>query len=71
LRGDLKRPRTEGRRGVSFFRLRSEPDDTIRLLIAQSSNGGGNTEVPLYRGDVDYDGLVSSIFESDRVISWW
>ncbi len=35
------------------------------------SHGETATEVPLYKGGVDYARLVQDIFQSDRVICWW
>jgi len=51
--------------------LRSEPDDLVRRLIKGISQGESASEVPLYKGQVDYPKLVASIFQSDRVICWW
>ena len=51
--------------------LRSEPDDLVRRLIQGVSQGESSSQVPLYRGPVDYAKLVASIFHSDRVICWW
>ena len=51
--------------------LRSEPDKMTRNLIQQSFEDAQNSEVPLYKENVDYDALVADIFSSDKVISWW
>ncbi len=51
--------------------LRSEPNELVRLFILKMSQGGGNKEVPLYSGQVDYDQLVKDIFQNDKVICWW
>jgi len=51
--------------------LRSEPDDKVRLLVREFSKGESASEVPLYKGPVDYPQLVKDIFQSDRVICWW
>ncbi len=51
--------------------LRSEPDDMVRLFMEKVSQDEESREIPLYKGEVDYDRLVEMIFESDRVISWW
>lgn len=51
--------------------LRSEPDDLVRLFIRGMSQAESPTEVPLYRGRVDYTQLVKDIFQSDKVICWW
>ena len=47
--------------------LRSEPDK----MTQQSFEDAQNSEVPLYKENVDYDALVADIFSSDKVISWW
>jgi hypothetical protein len=51
--------------------FRSAPSDLVKLLTAGMSSGDQLTEVPLYKGNVDYAKLVKQIFESDRVICWW
>jgi hypothetical protein len=51
--------------------LRSEPVALVRQLVDRLSRGESSTEVPLYRGPVDYDRLVAEIFRSDMVICWW
>jgi len=51
--------------------LRSEPDDLVRRLVKGISQGESASEVPLYRGAVDYAALVERIFQSDMVICWW
>jgi len=51
--------------------LRSEPDEMVRMFIREISQGEDSVEIPLYRGEVDYDRVVEDIFDSDRVISWW
>ena len=51
--------------------LRSEPDALVRSFIDGMSHGEKGKEVPLYRGNVDYDRLVQDIFQSDKVICWW
>jgi hypothetical protein len=51
--------------------LRSEPVALVRQLVDRMSRGESSTEVPLYRGPVDYDRLVAEIFRSDMVICWW
>ena len=51
--------------------LRSEPEDLTRRLVKGVSQGESSTEVPLYKGQVDYAKLVAAIYDSDRVICWW
>ena len=50
--------------------LRSRPDDMVKFLVGQMTQGGGR-QVPLYEGNVDYTRLLAEIFESDKVICWW
>ena len=51
--------------------LRSDPDETTRLLIDGVSENMESIEVPLNREAVDYDNLINEIFDSERVICWW
>ncbi len=55
--------------------LRSEPEELVRLLMAEMSiRGNQGEEVRLYEGSegsVDYDWLVRRVFESEMVICWW
>ena len=51
--------------------LRSESDETTRGFIQQTFEDAQNVEIPLYENSVNYDELVTEIFSSDRVISWW
>ncbi len=51
--------------------LRSEPDEMVRMFIRKISQGEESVEIPLYRGEVDYDRVVEDIFDSDRMICWW
>ncbi len=56
--------------------LKTEPDDVVAGLIQAMSGKDGAMVVNLYRdeisgSEVDWDRLVSDIFKSDRVISWW
>ena len=50
---------------------RTEPDDTVRILIREISKGQDYREIALFAEDVDYHRLIDEIFSSDRVISWW
>jgi hypothetical protein len=50
---------------------RTEPDDTVRVLIREISKGQDSKEVVLFTGETDYHRLIEEIFSSDRVISWW
>jgi len=51
--------------------LRSDPDETTRVLIDGVSENITTVEIPLNREGVDYDQLVTRIFESERTICWW
>ncbi|MDJ0987001.1 MAG: hypothetical protein QNJ26_15785 [Desulfobacterales bacterium] len=51
--------------------LRSEPDENTRAFIEQTFEDAQNVEVPLYEDHINYDALVTEIFSSDKVISWW
>ncbi len=51
--------------------LRSEPDEMVRKFIRETSRGLESLEIPLYKGEVDYDQVVKEIFANDQVISWW
>jgi len=51
--------------------LRSEPDEMVRKFIRETSRGTESLEIPLYKGEVDYDQVVKEIFANDQVISWW
>jgi hypothetical protein len=51
--------------------LRSEPNEWTRDLMRDLSPDEEVLELPLHRGEVDYDQLIVEIFDSDRVIAWW
>lgn len=51
--------------------LKSEPDDTMRELMAPLSEGHDVQQFEMYQGEVDYDKLVEMVFEHDKVICWW
>ena len=51
--------------------IRSEPDDFVRSLVQDSFAGHEVEQVRLDQADVDYDALVQSVFESERVLCWW
>ncbi len=51
--------------------MRSEPNEMTLMFIQEVSKDAQCKEVPLYQDDVNYDGLIKDIFESDKVISWW
>jgi len=51
--------------------LKSEPDDIAKTLMAILSEGNEVSEFPLYGQGADYEKLIDTIFENDKVISWW
>lgn len=52
--------------------LRTEPDETQKILMDGISEGRESVEFPLFRAeDVDYDRLIELIFECELVITWW
>lgn len=51
--------------------LKSEPDGTTKALINILSEGADASQFPLYEPSADYEKLLDSIFENDKVISWW
>ena len=51
--------------------LRSEPDETVKQMMATITNGDYSKATPLYVGDVDWPKLVDDILSYDKVISWW
>ncbi|MBU2546907.1 MAG: hypothetical protein KKB20_00725 [Proteobacteria bacterium] len=50
--------------------FRSDPDETVRLLSSRWNDGTETTEFCLDQPPVDYDRLVTLIFENDRVLCW-
>ena len=51
--------------------LKSEPDDNTKTLMGILSEGNEISEFPLYEAHADYEKLIDTIFENDKVISWW
>ncbi len=51
--------------------LKSEPDDTVRTLMAAVSEGNDARQFEMYQGDVDYDKLIELVFENEKTICWW
>jgi hypothetical protein len=51
--------------------LKSEPDETTRVLMAGMSEGEEATIILLYEGVADYGEFIDRVFEHDRVVSWW
>lgn len=51
--------------------LRSEPDEMIRFFMEAISKDQKKKEVPIYLGTIDYDQLLTDIFDFKKIISWW
>jgi len=51
--------------------LRTEPDDTVKNILAATTNGDQSKTVQLHHGDVDWFRLVDDIFSHDKVVCWW
>ena len=51
--------------------LRTEPDETVKDIVASTTNGDEASTTELYRGDIDWPGLVDDIFSHDKIICWW
>jgi len=51
--------------------LRTEPDETVKEIVASTTNGDQSTAVQLYKGDIDWSRLVDDIFSHDKIICWW
>lgn len=51
--------------------LRTEPDETVKEMVASTTNGDQSTEVQLYKRDIDWFRLVDDIFSHDKIICWW
>ena len=51
--------------------LRSEPNEMVRMFIRETAKGMESLEIPIYKGEVDYDQVVKEIFSFVLIISWW
>ena len=51
--------------------LRAEPDETVKEIVASTTNGDKSKTVELYSGKIDWSRLVDDIFSHDKVICWW
>jgi hypothetical protein len=51
--------------------LRSEPDATVKDIVASTTNGDQSKTTELYKGDIDWPRLVDDIFSHDKIICWW
>jgi len=50
---------------------RSEPDDTVKKLVAIVTRDREADSFVLYQEKPDYDQLVDKIFAADQTICWW
>ena len=51
--------------------LRAEPDETTKKIVAATTNGDESKTAELYKGEINWSGLVDEIFSHDKVICWW
>lgn len=51
--------------------LRSEPDTTVKNIVASTTNGDESKTTELYKGDIDWSRLVDDVFSHDKIICWW
>ena len=51
--------------------LRTEPDDTVKEIVASATNGDQSKITELHKGDIDWSRLVDDIFSHDKVVCWW
>ena len=51
--------------------LRTEPDDTVKEIVASATNGDQSKTAELHKGDIDWSRLVDDIFSHDKVVCWW
>lgn len=51
--------------------LRTEPDDTVEVIMEAFSVEEVVNVTALYKDDIDWSRLVDDIFSHDKVICWW
>jgi hypothetical protein len=51
--------------------LRTEADETVKDIVASTTNGDQSKTAELYKGDIDWSHLVDDIFSHDKVVCWW
>jgi len=51
--------------------LKSAPDDVTKALIEILSQGQDATLFPLYESEVDYEQLLTAVFDHHKIITWW
>ena len=54
-----------------LYLLRTEPDETVKELMAHLADGDLSRVVRLYDENVDWSKLVDDIMVADKVVSWW
>ena len=50
---------------------RTQPDETVKKLVAIVSRDRETDSFALYEAKPDYDKLVDKIFAADQTICWW
>ena len=50
---------------------RSEPDETVKKLVAIVTRDRDTESFDLYIDNPDYDQLVDKIMAADQTICWW
>jgi len=51
--------------------LRTEADETVKDIVASTTNGYQSKTAELYKGEIDWSLLVDDIFSHDKIICWW
>jgi len=51
--------------------LKSEPDDSTRILIDSMSQAEETVLFRMYDENTDYEKLLELIFEYDKTVTWW
>ncbi len=51
--------------------LKSEPDNSTKILIDIISKDESCVIFPLYKEHPDYGKLIELIFDCDKTVSWW
>ena len=51
--------------------LRTAADETVKDIVASTTNGDQSKTAELYKGEIDWSSLVDDIFSHDKIICWW
>ena len=51
--------------------LRTEPDETVKDIVAATTNGDQSQTAELFSDNIDWSRLVDDIFSYDKVVCWW